>query len=448
MTRRCHAHPRAAWPRRGTTGRKLIALAALAAATLLAVTSSVPASARAITPAGGPAASARPAVAAAMARRPAATTTGTLRGWGRNEAGELGDGSTARRTTPVTVRLPSGTRVRSVRSECSHTLALTASGAVLAWGTNQQGELGDGTATDRHRPVRVKLPGGTRVSAVRAGCQFSLALTTTGRVLAWGDGDFLGAGNGLGSEVPVPVMLPAATRITAIATGGVFSLALTSTGRVLAWGDNSSGQLGDGTTSSRLAPVAVRLPAGVRVRSLAAGEDHSLALTRSSQVLAWGLNSTGQLGDGTVKDRHKPERIRVRLPGPPAGKITALIAGCAHSMALTSHRLALAWGDNRFGELGIGTRTTSRRRPARVHLPAGTTVTALSANCESSMALTSSGRVLTWGSNQFGQLGTGRVSAGSPVPVRVHLPRGLRAVAIGSGPEALQGFAVVRRSGR
>jgi alpha-tubulin suppressor-like RCC1 family protein len=106
--------------------------------------------------------------------------------WGANADGELGNGTTASSDVPVRVRLPAGTRVTSVKAGCYDSLALTSAGQVLAWGKNEFGELGDGTRRSSPAPVRVALPSGTRVSAISAGCFFSLALTTTGRVLAWG----------------------------------------------------------------------------------------------------------------------------------------------------------------------------------------------------------------------------------------------------------------------
>ena len=107
--------------------------------------------------------------------------------WGRNDFGQLGNGTSTDASTPVRVRLPRGTKVQQVRAGCDHTVALTSTGHVLAWGINGSGQLGNGSIASRETPVRVRIPGGTKVIAVRAGCDFSLALTSRGRVLAWGD---------------------------------------------------------------------------------------------------------------------------------------------------------------------------------------------------------------------------------------------------------------------
>ncbi|NIL42921.1 permease [Salinispora arenicola] len=156
-----------------------------------------------------------------------------------------------------------------------------ASDTVLAWGQNNDGELGDGTTTNRSTPVDVDLPAGTEVTAIAAVGDHSLALTSAGTVLAWGQNVHgqLGDGTTTSNSTPVDVDLPAGTEVTAIAGGDSHSLAVTSAGAVLAWGNNSSGQLGDGTTTDRDTPADVNLPTGVTITAIAAGDDHSLALT-------------------------------------------------------------------------------------------------------------------------------------------------------------------------
>ena len=153
---------------------------------------------------------------------------------GIQQFGQLGNDTTISSDTPVKVQLPPGTRVTSMRAGCDHTLALTTTGHVLAWGDNSDGQLGDGTTTSTRTPVMVKLPPGTTVKAIRAGCFHSLALTTTGHVLAWGfsgQGE-LGNGSTLSSPSPVRVKLPPGTRVPAISAGAYHSLARTTTGRI------------------------------------------------------------------------------------------------------------------------------------------------------------------------------------------------------------------------
>ena len=364
---------------------------------------------------------------------------GSVLAWGFNRDEELGDGTTTDSSTPVPVGLPAGTRVTAVSAGGYHNLALTSDGSVLAWGYNEFGALGDGTTTNSSTPIPVHLPAGTRVTAVSAGLFDNLALTSDGSVLAWGLNDYGELGDGTTNtsstpSTPVPVDLPAGTRITAVSAGYQHSLALTSDGSVLAWGNNTYGELGDGTTtvSPTPVPVAVNLPAGTRVTAIAAGYSYSLALTSDGSVLAWGANGDRELGDGTTTDSSTP--VPVHLPA--GTRVTAVSAGDWGSLALTSDGSVLAWGNNGDGELGDGTATGSSTpsTPVPVDLPAGTRVTAVAAGGNYSLALTSDGRVLAWGDNTYGELGDGG-TADSYTPVPVDLPAGTRIAAVAAGAE-------------
>ncbi len=204
----------------------------------------------------------------------ALTAGGQVLTWGYNGSGQLGTGFHTASEVPVRVRLPRHTRVAAIATGGYDGLVLTRTGRVLAWGDNKYGQLGNGTYRSSELPVAVKVPPGVRILALGGGSQHSLALTSAARLLAWGYNAFgqLGTGVTHGSNVPVRVRLPAAVRITQVSAGGGFSVALTSAGRVLAWGHNELGQLGDGGTASSRRPVSVRLPAGLT----AAGISHGL----------------------------------------------------------------------------------------------------------------------------------------------------------------------------
>src|SRR5450756_2183290 len=237
-----------------------------------------------------------------------AVVSGSAWAWGDNGFGQLGNGTTTNSSTPIAVSLPGGTTVTAIAGGGYHSLALTPSGQMLAWGYNCHGQLGNGTTADSSIPVAVSLPSGTTVTAIAGGGQHSLALTSSGQVLAWGFNYSGQLGNGTTSttgcfciSTPVAVSLPSGTTVTAIAGGGSHSLALTSNGQVLAWGYNNYGELGNGTSfNSFSTPVAVSLPSGTSVTAIAGGNYHSLALTSTGQVLAWGRNLEGELGNGTT----------------------------------------------------------------------------------------------------------------------------------------------------
>jgi LPXTG-motif cell wall-anchored protein len=358
--------------------------------------------------------------------------------WGRNQFGQLGNGATSPSTVPGSVvpipaSLPADTTVEAVSGGYGHSVALTSTGQVLAWGDNSAGQLGNGTFDDSTVPVEVSLPAGTTVAALDSGDDYVVALTSTGRVVTWGYNQWGQLGNGttgVDSNVPVDVELPAGVVVTAVSSGAGHGLALASTGEVWAWGDNDFGQLGDGTTTHRNVPVRVNLPAGATVTAISAGDDHSLALTSTGEVLAWGYNGAGQLGDGTTTNRSAP--VEALLPA--GTTVTGLASGSGfQSYALTSTDTVLAWGDNTYGQLGDGT-TTNRSAPVEALLPAGTTVTQLDSGDDHTVALTSTGEVLAWGYNRYGQVGDGSTTNRStPVPVTFDLAPGAVVTAIGVG---------------
>lgn len=310
------------------------------------------------------------------------TSEGTVYTWGRNSSGQLGDGSTTNHSTPVQVVGVGGvgylTGVTSIAAGGFHSLAVTSAG-IYAWGNNSNGQLGDGFTTNRTSPVLV-AGGLTGVIAISSGSNHSLALTSSG-VFAWGynaDGE-LGDGSTTNRLTPVSVA-GGLTGVTAIDAGAVFSLALTSSG-IYAWGQNADGELGDGSTTDRLTPVSVT--GGLTgVTAISAGGTHSLALT-SAGIYAWGYNSNGQLGDGSITSSPVPIQVLGGLTG-----TTAISAGGQFSLALTSTG-AYSWGTNSSSSLGDGS-TTDRLVPVPV-VGGLAGVTAISAGSYHSLALTSGG---------------------------------------------------------
>ncbi|MCA9863010.1 MAG: hypothetical protein KC432_08320, partial [Thermomicrobiales bacterium] len=211
--------------------------------------------------------------------------------------------------------------------------------------------------------------------------------------------------------------------VAALAGGGSHSLALTTGGEVLAWGHNALGQLGDGTATNHLSPTAIGL---ADVQAIAAGGSHSLALMRDNTLLSWGANANGQLGDGGSVDRPDPQEILDS-----SLNITAISAGWQFSLALRADGRVLSWGANNWGQLGNGS-TDNVDRPEYVH--GLDDIVAISAGFEHALALARDGRVWAWGCNHSGQLGddSGAFRQLTPVRVRVPAPSG-RIVALASG---------------
>jgi alpha-tubulin suppressor-like RCC1 family protein len=229
-----------------------------------------------------------------------------------------------------------------------------------------------------------------------------------------------------------PLILAAAAVTTgpAAASAGYAGRAAATGPSVFAWGDNSAGELGDGTLTGSAVPVAVSGLAGVRAIS-AAGR-HELALMPNGTVLAWGDDTFGQLGNGILSANGDSE-VPAAVPG--IGTATAVAAGEEHSLALLANGTVLAWGDNHEGQLGNGTTKTSAV-PVPVKGLSG--VTAIAAGSLFSLALLNNGTVMAWGDNREGQLGDGTLR-NSTVPVPVQGLTGVTAIAAG----ALHSLAVL-----
>ncbi len=360
-------------------------------------------------------------VAAARTHTCAVMADGSVSCWGGNAYGQLGDGTSNSRSTPTPVQGLGG--VVAIATGWGHTCAVTTAGGVMCWGYNYYGQLGDGTTTQRKTPVAVTgLPGAA--VAVATGHSHTCALTVGGAVLCWGrnDNGQLGDSSTTTRLTPTPV-LGLGSGVSAIATGYYHSCAVTSSGGATCWGVNSDGQLGDNSTTARLAPVAVSgLSSGVS--ALAGGYYHTCALTTGGAVSCWGNNIEGQLGDGTQIRRLVP----VAVSGLSSG-VTAIAAGYRHSLALAAGGVVMGWGYNHFGQAGGG--TYDQRLTPVMSGSTGGAATAISAGGYHSAAVAASGSVTCWGMNADGELGDGSLlSRSTPTPV-IGLATGVSAVSVG-----------------
>jgi len=329
--------------------------------------------------------------------------------WGRNDDGELGDGTTTSRWQFGDVR--AGNDVVQVAAGYDHALAVRSGGSVWAWGFNGLGELGDGTTTSRSTPVQVA--GLTGITQVAAGEGFSLALRSDGTVWGWGFNQNGQLGRGMVTDHEVtPARVAVLNGVTKIAAGRDFALALRSDGIVFAWGHGQLGQLGNGGTADSPRPVKI---AGLsRVTGIAAGAEASLAtendgVSAVTSVWAWGANQYGELGDGTLTGHGIPERV-TGLPVYIAG----ISAGAGFAAVLGTDGSVWDWGANVIGELGVAPGSSPVTRPVNA-VAAGSGITQLSAGGGHMLALKSDGTVLSWGYNKHGQLGRSTVGGLAPV---------------------------------
>lgn len=291
------------------------------------------------------------------------------------------------------------------------------------WGSNNQGQLGDGTTTNRTIPGPVTSTGvlaGRTVLAQAIGQTHSLALCSDGTLVAWGQNNFGQLGDGTTTSRAEPVIVPTAgtplagRTVVAVATGAAHSLALCADGTVAAWGQNNFGQLGDGTNTHRFVPTALTTAgtplSGKSIVSVTAGYVFSLALCSDGTVAAWGYNLNGQLGNGTGTNSLVP--VAVTTSGVLGSKtVLSLAAGVNHTLAVCSDGTLATWGFNFAGELGDNS-TNTRFSPIAVLQNSGSalfgkTVIAAAAGEHHSLALCSDGTLVSWGQNSSGQLGHG-----------------------------------------
>jgi alpha-tubulin suppressor-like RCC1 family protein len=335
------------------------------------------------------------------------TSGGGVQCWGANGSGQVGNNSTIESHVPVPVSgLASG--VIAIAAGGFHTCALTGGGSAQCWGANDSGELGNDSSSGSNVPVAVTGLG-SGVSAIAAGVYHTCALTSGGGAQCWGDNVFgeLGNNSTFGSNVPVPVS-GLGSGVTAIAPGGNHTCTLTSGGGVQCWGLDTSGQLGDGSTSTSLAPVTAVLDSAV---AIAVGWFHSCALIGDGRVQCWGDNTYGELGNKSTTNTDGPADVTGLGSG-----VIAIAAGGNHTCALTSGGGVQCWGSNTYGELGNNS-TTNSSVPVAV-LGLGSGVTAIAAGRGHTCAQTRVRTVQCWGDNEYGQLGNNSTT-NSSVPVAV-----------------------------
>jgi alpha-tubulin suppressor-like RCC1 family protein len=450
-------------------------------------------------------------------------TGGSVMCWGDDSLGQLGNGTST--TTPIqgpvdVTGLTGGVKAVSAGSDSA--CALTASGGVKCWGWNVYGQLGTGSLPQSATPVDVTgLTSG--ITAISAGDQHACAVTTQGGVKCWGSNKNGQLGDGTTTDSAVPVDVTGMSGVTAIASGadddpvnhyGAFTCALTSAGGVKCWGGNSAGQLGNGATTDSPIPVDVAgLTAGVS--QIFAGADYACALMSAGGVKCWGGASavptdvaglTGGVTSIAVGDANTPVACAVTgaggvkcwdkraqtpgdypgltsdvstialyaghvcvvrtsgvvscqagsnapfvdvaglIPGTGAGptsqpttaggggNIEAITAGFASTCVLTGSGGAKCWGLNQYGQLGNGSTASSSLVPVDV-LGLTSDVSEVAAGNQYACALTDAGGIKCWGANDTGQLGTGTTTS-SLIPVDVPgLTSGIKAISTGGAAD-------------
>jgi alpha-tubulin suppressor-like RCC1 family protein len=370
--------------------------------------------------------SAAPSVAGTTAAR-----AGLIQSWGTTTTDLSGGGYPDERHTPGAVALPGGVRATAAAAGSTNFVAIGSDHHLYGWGLNQHGEVGDGTTKERPKPVRVKLPAGVKPVSVAAGGAETLMAGSDGRLYAWGDNSTGGLGTGKSKAAittPTPVHLPAGVRAVAMSATD-HTLVIGSDHRLYAWGANIAGQVGDGSTKDRTLPKVITLPKGVKPVQVAAGGYHSLAIGSDHHLYAWGDNSAGALGTGDKKSHRVPTLAKF-----PSGVTPTRIVGLySSSLAIGSDHQLYGWGYGAFGTLGDGnSKVHNRLTPYRASLPRGVQVTAIAGRIDFELAVGSDGKLYSWGANSNGQLGDGTTKSRA-IPTAVPLIGKAHAFAVAAG---------------
>ena len=395
---------------------------------------------------------------------------GNAYAWGYNNHGQLGDGTSSNRNTPVKVQkpnhktypdLPADFTYVQVSAGTDHSLAVGSDGYVYAWGYNNYGQLGNNTTSGESVnpvPVRVSDPAspndestGLKAIQVSAGRGFSLAVDTDGNTWAWGHNYYGQLGNSNHNRTDTPNPVPqqvlldpkhASTvlKATQVSAGDFHSLAIDTDGNTWAWGRNDYGQLGNGTDTGTTAPNPVpqqvlldpkHASTVLKATQVSAGDFHSLAIDTDGNTWAWGHNNYGQLGNGSKSSKANPVPSSVLLNPRDTSTVLKAVqvsAGWAHSLAVDTDGNAWAWGQNSSGQLGNNT-TISQNSPVKVFASDQSTsntgpwlnVVQICGGGWYSLAIGKDGNASGWGYNRYGQLGNDTTSGNNtnPVPVPV-----------------------------
>lgn len=335
---------------------------------------------------------------------------GRIACWGNNDDGQLGDGTFASSQAPVlvaaiddAVALDAGRR---------HTCALRSDDTVWCWGDNETRQIVD-SLSDAGEPVATGI---ADLGAAAAGAGHTCTFVNGSGAKCWGahGSGQLGNGGPMSAVIATPQDVETLTDLVDIAAGALHSCAIISNGlRVYCWGDNANYQLGRTTPASSSSPLTVGLHLSAGPTLVGEGlavSDNSGCVQLTGEVLCWGDNDLGQLGDGSTTDYYAGKKIDG------LDNVQELAAGGDHFCARRQNGTALCWGANSHGQVGDGTNGNNRLAPVEVDTLAG--ASHIGAGARHTCAVIAGGAVVCWGDNDEGQLGTGDTNL-SNIPIAV-----------------------------
>lgn len=355
-------------------------------------------------------------------------TVGRVYCWGTDADGQLGNGSTTG-TQAKPVEIDATVTAVSLAASAKNGCLTESDGTASCWGDDASAQIGNGATTGQQAsPVAVTLPTGKLFTSIVAGPTHACAIASDGTAHCWGSDTGQQLGNGATGDANAPgaVTMPAGKTFTGIDAGTSHTCALASDGAAWCWGDDTNGQLGNGTTltAAQTIPVAVVMPSGKRFKAISTGAQHSCAISGEGLAYCWGSDASAQLGNGAVVTANQASPVAVTMPTTSAGWID-VSAGTSHTCAVASDGTVWCWGSDSYGQLGNGSTATGNRfSPNLIVMPTGKTFTQVSAGVNSTCAITTLGTAYCWGSDATGQLGNGGTLGTQYSPSSVSMPTG------------------------
>ena len=405
------------------------------------------------------------ALSSGVATTCAILDNGSVSCWGQNYYGGIGDGTTTDRNTPtLTSSLGTNRTAVALSVGLYNTCAILDNGSASCWGSNNDGQIGNGGTSFTMIPTLTSSLGiGRTAVAISQGPSHTCAILDNGSTSCWGYGGYGQLGNGGTSNITVPTLTNSLganhtvalserdfdgdgilnifdghqildIRESTISSGGSHTCAILDNGSVSCWGLGSGGQLGNGATTSKTTPTLTSsLGAGRTAVALSSGSDHTCALLDNGSISCWGSGGSGQLGNGATSDKSTPTLTSSLGTGRTA---VAISSGASHTCAILDNGSVSCWGRGYYGQLGSGSQGSAADKTIPTltsSLGTGRTAVALSSGSNHVCAILDNGSVSCWGSGSEGQLGNGAASDKSTPTLTSSLGINRTAIDISSG---------------
>ncbi len=311
--------------------------------------------------------------------------------WGRNNYGQLGDGSWENKYSPTSVY--GNYNFSNIFSERVHTCGILTNGSTVCWGYNNAWQVGDGTTINTNIPkIIIEDP---LFDFISIGHSHTCGLKNN-YSYCWGNNRKSQLGDGIYSGSTIPIYFGVEGNFIKAYSGGTHICGLLNNGSLFCSGENTNGELGDGTNISKIFPVFVK----GNFKKISLGDEFSCGILHNGSAMCWGRNENGELGDGTGVDKYTPSQVFGGY------NFSSIDAGYLHNCGLLQNGSVLCWGGNTYGQLGLGGENTTQMNTPKF-VSGGYTFYTISIGIYSSCGLLQNGSALCWGKNNYGQLGLG-----------------------------------------